>query len=561
MAAMQPELSARAVLAGLGIGALLAIGNLYVGLKTSWWDSGNVTAALLGFALMSPAGRLGRRPYSLLENNITQTVAGAVAIVPPALGLLGALPALQLLGHHYSSWAIGAWGLALALFGVLLAVPLRHRYVVAEPLPFPSALATAEVIRAIHASSDEARRQTRALLAAAILAMAITWFRDGRPSLIPAALWLPVSLAGTSASAFTLGLAASPLLVGAGMLVGPRIGFSMLAGAIVGWLILAPRLVQAGFAIADYTSLVGWLLWPAVTMMVTSGLLALLRRWRAFTRAVTDLGQVGTQPRRFWAALGVMAAAVVLLSWLVFGVPPLLGLVGVLVSLVLIDVCVRTAGETDIAPLGALGQLVQLGLGLLAPGPAPVNVATASITAGAGAEAALTVNVLKAGHQLGASPGAQLRVQALGAVVGVFIALPAYALFTAAHGLGSSVLPAPGALGWKALAALASTGTAAVPPWAGLACALAAATAVVLTLLEGTRAGRFLPSPIALAVAFLVPATTGASIALGALILVVARRRSAATETFTPPLAAGAIAGEALLSLVIAILIATGVLG
>ena len=107
---MSGEVTLRAVLVGLGIGAVLAIGNVYIGLKTSWWDSGNVTAAVLGFALLAPGARRGRRPYSLLENNITQTAAGAVAIMPPALGLLGALPALQLMQHHFSAWAIGAWG-------------------------------------------------------------------------------------------------------------------------------------------------------------------------------------------------------------------------------------------------------------------------------------------------------------------------------------------------------------------------------------------------------------------------------------------------------------------
>ena len=67
----------------------------------------------------------------------------------------------------------------------------------------------------------------------------------------------------------------------------------MLAGAILAWAVLAPALVSAGIATADYSSLVSWLLWPAVTMMVTSGLVGLLRRWRLFARAVTDLGQFG----------------------------------------------------------------------------------------------------------------------------------------------------------------------------------------------------------------------------------------------------------------------------
>src|SRR6185295_1109110 len=107
----------------------------------------------------------------------------------------------------------------------------------------------------------------------------------------------------------------------------------------------------------------------------------------------------------------------------------------------LIDVCVRTAGETDIVPLGPLGQLMQLLLGLAAPGAAAVNVAGASVAAGAGVQSALTVNVLKAGHVLGAPPRGQFRAQAIGAVVGVAASLPAYAFLRDAHGMGNAVLP------------------------------------------------------------------------------------------------------------------------
>src|SRR5688572_14743435 len=88
-----PELTIRALFTGLGLGAVLAVGNVYAGLKTNWWDSGNVTAAVVGFALVAPGARLRRRPYSPLENNITQTAAGAAGIMPAAIGLLGALPA------------------------------------------------------------------------------------------------------------------------------------------------------------------------------------------------------------------------------------------------------------------------------------------------------------------------------------------------------------------------------------------------------------------------------------------------------------------------------------
>src|SRR5262249_21186677 len=153
------------------------------------------------------------RPYSLLENNVTQTLAGSAAIMPGVVGLLGALPALDILDHHYPAWSICLWALSLALFGILLGVPLRQRFVVSEPLPFPRAIATAEVMRAVHASSDEARARTRALLWSAAVAMVFTWLRDGRPTVVPATIWIPAHIAGLTAESLTLGVTASPMLV------------------------------------------------------------------------------------------------------------------------------------------------------------------------------------------------------------------------------------------------------------------------------------------------------------------------------------------------------------
>ena len=121
----------------------------------------------------------------------------------------------------------------------------------------------------------------------------------------------------------------------------------------------------------------------------------------------------------------------------------------------------------------------------------------------------------------------------------VLVALPAYALFTSVYSWGPSVLPAPGALGWKALAALAETGTAALPP-GRVRPASGGAVALMLSLLEGTRAARFIPSPIALAVAFLVPATISGAVALGSLVwLILYRRPPADAERIASSAAAG----------------------
>ena len=111
------ELTARALLLGCAIGAVLAAGNVYTGLKTSFIDGGSIIAALLGFTFFTTWKRLSRTPYLALENNITQTTASSAAIMSFVAGVPGALPALSMMGHSYPAWAIAAWGVALGFLG------------------------------------------------------------------------------------------------------------------------------------------------------------------------------------------------------------------------------------------------------------------------------------------------------------------------------------------------------------------------------------------------------------------------------------------------------------
>jgi uncharacterized oligopeptide transporter (OPT) family protein len=544
--------TARALLAGAGLGGLLSMANVYMGLKTGWWDAGCITAAVVGFALVAPGAHLRGRPYTMAENGSTLIVAMSAAIMPPALGLLGAVPALQLLGHHPALLAVAAWGLALSVFGVLLALPLRSRLVTGAELPFPTARATVEVVRAIHSTSGRALTETRVLLLAGAVAALVTWFRDGRPSLVPGTLWWPWAIGGLGAASLQVGLTVSPLLLGAGILVGPRTGFSLLVGALAAWVVLAPRLVGAGVCTAEYGSLVGWLMWPGVGLMAVGGLAGLSRGFGG--RGRSSAGWAA------WAAIAVAAAAAVIASRLVFQVPLWLGLGSAAAAVVLIEVCVRTMAETDMIPLGSLGPLVQLLAAFVAPGPAAVNVACASFTAGAGAQTCLTTVGFKIGDDLGASRRAQLLAQLLGVLVGAAVALPAYALLTSAHPLGSPALPAPSAAGWQAVAALAERGAQAIPRGALLGCGLGALAGLACMLLERLRPRWWwVPSPVPLGVAFLVPAATGLAMGAGALLWLLISRRVRRAEPLGPSLAAGIIAGESLVGLVVSLLLATGV--
>ncbi|NOK39466.1 peptide transporter, partial [Corallococcus exercitus] len=183
------EWTARSLGMGLLIGALLAVTNLYMGMKTGWWDSGSITATVLGFSGLAAYGRRRGVPYTPLENNLTQTAASAVGAMPASAGLLGALPALALLGTGVPGWGIAAWGLVLGVVGVLVAGLLRRRLLEQEALPFPTGIATAELISALHAATPTEAQGTsegrgRTLVGAGVVAMVLTWMRDSRG-------WLP----------------------------------------------------------------------------------------------------------------------------------------------------------------------------------------------------------------------------------------------------------------------------------------------------------------------------------------------------------------------------------
>ena len=458
---MASELTARALVVGAGIGVVLAAANTYSGLKTGFIDGGSISATLIGSALL---GLWGRRAASPLELNLVQTVAASAAVMSFVAGLCAAVPALSLVGHRVSAGALFGWGVALAALGIALGYRLRGRLIESEALPFPTGQATAEVVQAVAADRGAGRGRLRSLAIAALVAGVLTWLRDGALALVPQA-WIPgLALGGVAAGALTLGLSASPLLISTGVLVGPRVAISMALGAAVAWAGLAPAAVRAGLvAEAGYASLVPILLWPGLALLVGGAFTTLALAWPSFRRSTGDLrtalgrrgaGSAGTGGRSLLgvgvgasllAAVGVATA----IGSLAFGLPPML-LLGLLpIAAVLSAACGRAAGETDQAPAGQVGAVVQLAVG--SAGVVP-SLGGGALVTGMATQAAQTLWALKAGQRLGASPRAQVLAQLVGALLGAAVVVPVFALVCAAYPLGSEHLPAPGALAWKATA-------------------------------------------------------------------------------------------------------------
>jgi OPT family oligopeptide transporter len=379
-----------------------------------------------------------------------------------------------------------------------------------------------------------------------------------------------VRIAGFKTSELMLGVETSPMILGAGFLIGPRIGISLGIGALLSWAVLAPWLAGAGIIEnLGYRSVTGWTTWVGSSVLVSAALTSLLIRWRVVARAVRSMGKVRDHKlgsleigSRTWLIGLVLSAAVVSVVLNVsLGIPLWMGLLSIPISFLLAVVVVRATGETDIAPLGATGHITQIVYGGIAPGSVPANLGTAIVTAGSAGEAADLMQDLKTGYLLGATPRRQVIGQLIGVLVGTLAAVPIFFLLTRAHGLGSEKLPAIAAVVWSNFARVLSTGLSALPAYATVGVAIGVCIGILLASLEKTRIRRWMPSPVGVGIGMIFPGFQGITMALGGAVRgVVDRFHPRWSEKYAYLVAAGLIAGEGLVGIVVAILIERGVL-
>lgn len=585
-----PQLTVRAVIMGACLGAFMSLSNLYVGLKTGWGLGVAITSCILSFAiyktLMTVFPRFFKTEMSILENNCMQSTASSAGYSTGGTMVSAISAYLIITGSHISWPVLGAWTFFLASLGVFLAIPMKRQMINIEQLKFPSGIAAAETLKTLHSKGKEGMQKAKALGLGGLFGAVIAWFRDaGIPFSMPAMIPIPGSINGIPFAKWTFQFEMGAMMIAAGAIVGIKIAWSMLFGSIINYGILAPWMVEIGAIDGTklgFREIVRWSTWAGASIMVTSSLLMFVLQWRTVMRAFSGIGALIYKKKvtdavdplerievpASWFVTGVLlsGAGCVGILYVSFGTSIWMGIVAVIMTFFLALVACRATGESDITPIGAMGKITQLLFGVLAPSNITTNLMTAGLTAGAAGSSADLLTDLKSGYLLGANPRKQFIAQYLGIFAGVLVVVPAfYLLVPTAADLGTDKWPAPSAQVWAAVAKLLADGFYALHPTARWGLVFGGIVGLILPIAEmivPKKMKKFIPSATGVGLGMVIPFWNALSMFLGALIaLALQKFKPIMAEKYIIPVSSGIIAGESLLGIIIALLIATGVIG
>ncbi len=273
------ELTLRGIALGIALALILGAANAYLGLYAGLTVSASIPAAVISMAILRILGG-----STILENNVVQTIASAGEAV--AAGAIFTFPALVILGGVRTIPYVEVTALCVvgATMGALMVVFLRRAYIVEERLPFPEGVACAQVLRA-----GDARANVRPLVIGGLISAALKALQDIAgiiPGAVSGARWV-----GGAAVAGSLDISAA--LLGVGYIIGIRIAALVFAGGAFAWLVAIPVLTafHPGYPTGDAATTASQL-WSSqvrylgVGAMLTGGVVTL---WRLRTRIASAI--------------------------------------------------------------------------------------------------------------------------------------------------------------------------------------------------------------------------------------------------------------------------------
>jgi putative OPT family oligopeptide transporter len=240
-----PEFTFSAVLLGTGLGLVFAASSLYLVLKVGMTVSASIPVAVLAITLFRFFSKMtGMRKATILENNIVQTSGSAGESI--AFGVGVTMPALLLLGFEMDLTRIMVVAILGGLLGILAMIPLRRAFIVkmhgkpGQPgtLLYPEGTACAQVL----ISGEKGGTTGKTVFIGFGIAFLHKFVTEGM-ALMTATVTQPLAFINRAA-VYAHEMASE--LLGVGYIIGLRTSAVMMAGAVLGYLVIIPTIYMVG---------------------------------------------------------------------------------------------------------------------------------------------------------------------------------------------------------------------------------------------------------------------------------------------------------------------------
>ena len=430
--------------------------------------SASIPAAVISMGVI----RVIMKRNSILESNMVQTIGSAGESL--AAGAIFTLPALFMWAEEGGTSMPSLVEIALialigGVIGVMFMIPLRSALIVQEhgKLPYPEGKACAEVLVA----GEEGGAKASTVFAGLGIAAAYKFITDGLKVFPSEVTYEIKSYKGSG-----IGMDVLPALLGVGYICGARVSSYIFAGGVIGWFVLMPLIALFGADLTIFPASVpvselgaagiwsNYIRYIGAGAVAAGGIISLVKNLpliaKTFRQALKSYGSKGNGDNSrlnkdipiniVILTIGIMA----IIMWLVPAVP--VSLLGAII-IVIFGFFFATVSSRMVGIVGssnnpvsgmAIATLLITTMILKATGTIGMPGMVASIAIGSviciiAAIAGDTSQDLKTGYLVGATPWKQQVGEIIGVAASAIAIGGVLYLLNAAWSYGSSAIPAP----------------------------------------------------------------------------------------------------------------------
>ena len=241
-----PEFTARALVIGLVMCVVLGAANAYLGLKAGMTIAATYPAAVIGMAVLRlMKGSILEENFARTVGSIGESVAAGAIFTLPAFFIAGIWTEFYTKGHYIQSTLIM---LAGGVLGIMFVALLRRVMVEDVELPFPESVAAAEIHKAGQKGGTGAKFLFGAMGGGAVIqalaqfnVFAVTWQKF--VAFTKATIDLRATGQVTAQSGILLSSpGVSPAYMGVGYIIGPKLASLNFSGGLLAWGLFVPIL-------------------------------------------------------------------------------------------------------------------------------------------------------------------------------------------------------------------------------------------------------------------------------------------------------------------------------